>query len=262
MVRPENLVDNVAYHNVARTAEVLSHKEGARRRHKNHRNARDNSGNAQRKNHLYERLCAVCAEVVGGFNQSRFNLRHNRVERKHHKRQILVNHSEDNRALIADKLSVDTEEAEQRVNRTVVLQKRHPGVNPEQKVHPHRYHNNHCEQILRALLLTAHKVSQRIREHKADERGYKRNPYTSEEHVGISQRLAERLKAERSRAVGERVEKYEQNRDKREHYHPENVRETQSFKLHFRPPRQLSSPWRSRISAERRSRPVRQHRSA
>ena len=133
-------------------AELLRDVEGADRRDQDHRDPRDHPGQAQREDHPPQDVEAVASEVLGRLHQLHVHLRHHRVDRQDHVREVVVHHADHHRGLRPDDVHrPQADLRQQAVEDTRVLQDRHPRVRPDQKVHPHRDHDERDEDLLRPV---------------------------------------------------------------------------------------------------------------
>ena len=150
MIALEDTLYDVAYHELG-TAQILGYEEGRSSGHENHRHARDYTGHRQRKHDLAENIEAVAAEILRSLDKRVVDLAHDGVQGQYHERQELIYHTDDNSAGVAYQGDVDAERPQYHIQRAVVLQYQHPRVYSKQEVHPHRHHQKHDDQRLRAL---------------------------------------------------------------------------------------------------------------
>ena len=165
-------LDEVADKGISRTAEKLRYNERAYRRDKGHGYALRDSREAQRYHNLCENLSRVCAEVVCRLDNALVDLRHDRVQRYYHKRNVVVHHAENDRSLRIDKLKRrKTHCTEYRVNKSGLgFEYSHPRICSEKKIHPHRKHYEHYRDSLIIRRAFRHEIRKRIRHNKADHR--------------------------------------------------------------------------------------------
>ncbi len=88
-------------------------------------------------------------------------------------------------------------DGEQRVEKAVALQQEHPGVGPQQEVHPHGQHDEHHGHARRtAALLPGQKVGHGIAQQQTDDRGDDGQQEGAAEHAGVLRHGGEVLQRE------------------------------------------------------------------
>ena len=86
----------------------------------------------------------VCAKVLRGLDDAVVDFDHDGVQRQHHIGQIVVHHAQHHRARGVDHVErPNAEQAQKAVDEAVVLQKGHPRIGAQQKIHPHGQHDQH-----------------------------------------------------------------------------------------------------------------------
>ena len=182
-------VDEVANEQVFAAAEHLGDDKGRDRRHEHHRDARDDARDAERYDDAAEHEMGRCAEILRRLDQPAVELDEHGVDGQHHERQEVVDHAEHDRALRVDERNIvervaemrlqegnQADRAEKSVEEAVVFQNGHPCVGAQQKVHPHRQHDEHHAQALTARGQTAHDVRHRVAEDETHDRREQREP--------------------------------------------------------------------------------------
>ena len=117
-----------------------------------HRDTGDNARETERKDHTAQYTDGITAKIAGGFEQLNVHLCHNGIDRQDHIREKVVNHTDHNGGFGTDDMDgTGSERFQEGVKNTGILQDRHPGICADQKVHPHRDHDQSDQDALRAL---------------------------------------------------------------------------------------------------------------
>ena len=150
---------------------------------------------------------------------------HNGIKRNYHKRKIVINHSEHHCSLGVYHLKrTDSEKSEKTVEKAVVFKNSHPGISPEQEVHPHGKHYEHEHRSSDIAGFSRHDICKGISHQKADNRcnkgkkkafNYNRNIIADADYV---------LHRKSSVAGSKRKICYHYQRNNNEYCHKDNIR--------------------------------------
>ena len=132
----------------------------------------------------------------------------------------------------------DTQFLEQLVQQAVVLQDGHPGVGPQQEVHPHGQHDQYHGRAAEALALPAEKVRHRIAQQQADSRGNQRQLEGTAEHSSVTAHLDKVVQREAALAAGKGIHHHNDNGGYYKNSHPHHIGhgKTGELTLHPRSP--------------------------
>ena len=119
----EFLLDDISDQKNLASTEKIGDDKGCKRRNKYHCDPADDSRNCQRQYDLKEGLAVVCAEVSCGIDHIFVNLYKHVIDRKHHKRQKVIDHAEDDRVRCVDDRKLrQMEERQNTVDHAVLFQ--------------------------------------------------------------------------------------------------------------------------------------------
>jgi len=230
--------DEVADEQVRAAAEHSRDYERADSGDEHHRNSRHDAGNGKRNHHPEQRGHRIAPEVRRGLDEALVYLDHHGIQREYHEREVVVDHSEHDRALRVYELQrTYAYHSEEVVDYSVVAEEGHPGVGAQQEVHPHREHYYHQHCALVVLLHAGENERNRVGEHQADDRSDYRQPYRAHEDIRVLPDVRDVVQREMAFLVGEREVRHHQQRHDDEHRHPDEVRRCENLKLlHCRSP--------------------------
>ena len=150
-------LDGVADEEKLAVAQLLGDIEGADGGDEHHVHAGNHAGNAQRKDHAPQHRSAVAAQVPRRFQQTNVKLGQDRIDRKHHIGEIIVDHADDDRSLGTDDMDgLNADRTQNAVDDAGILQNCHPRIGSDQKVHPHGDHDERHHGFLRFFLALLH----------------------------------------------------------------------------------------------------------
>ena len=77
----------------------------------------------------------------------------------------------------------------QLVQQPVIFQDGHPGIGPQQEVHPHGQHDQHHSRPLEGRTLPAHEIGHGVPDDQTDQRGDDGQLEGPQKHLGIAAHL-------------------------------------------------------------------------
>ena len=118
----------------------------------------------------------------------------------------------------------------------VALQQGHPGVGPQQEVHPHGQHDEHHGGAPDAAVLPGQQIGQRVAHQDTDEGGHHRQEKGVAEDAQVLAHIGEVGQGEAAVLGGEGVHHHQHQGGHHKNGHPDHIGDGERSIPHLRPP--------------------------
>ena len=240
-VAQELHLNEVAQQQTLAAAQQARDDEGGHRRDEHHGDTGENARQRQWKDHPAEYLGVAGPQVLGCLDDPVVDLLDDGENGQDHKGQEVIHHAQHHRSGGVDDVQLgQADGAEQRVEKAVAFQQKHPGIGPQQEVHPHGQHDQHGGHPPQPAPLPGQKVGHGVTQQNADNRGNARQQEGSGKNCGVTHHAGEVLQRAVPTAIrqfpGEGVHQHHDQRRNHEQSHPPHVGVGHVLIPHSRPP--------------------------